>query len=139
MMNIDSRFQVIRTEIVEPEPYREDSLRISRIVRNQSNSWNIYGTGESTLYTNSDGIQYIKDHLSYCNDNNLRIAALRAGMEIDRYQFLSAHNLFPYPYPVIFSGPCNNHRNRKKRPEHNLCPILISIPHNDWCHCQQKK
>ncbi len=86
---LDNRFQVNRTESGAPEAYTEAHLRISRAVRNQSSSWN-YGTGEDVWYTwyawdkfaqnyPTGNANMIKNHMAYCNSNNLKIAAIGFG------------------------------------------------------------
>ncbi len=87
LMNQDPKFQVVVTDSGDPEPYREDALRISRAVRTAYSSWG-YGTGEGQWYTgyvNSDGspnvsgLDSIKNHITYSNNNGLEIAAIGFG------------------------------------------------------------
>ena len=89
LQELDSGYPVIVTESGSPEPYREDALRIDRFVRNQYNSWN-NGASEAKWYTwlawDPDNPEYptvnantIKNHISYCNTNNLEIAAIGFG------------------------------------------------------------
>jgi len=74
----DSRFTVTVTEGGAPEAYKEDALRVSGFVRNQYNGWD-EGAGEAVWYTNQDGIDKIKNHLQYCETNDLHIAAIGFG------------------------------------------------------------
>ncbi len=78
LAGIDARFAVNVTEAGSPESDTDLHLRVCRGVRTQHNSWS-YGTGESVWYTNGTGIQTIKNHLLYCNTNNLDIAVIGFG------------------------------------------------------------
>jgi hypothetical protein len=73
----DSRFAASATDTGGPEASTAISLRTSRAYRSSS-SW-VYGTGESTWYTNAAGIQAVKDHITYCETNSLHIAAIGFG------------------------------------------------------------
>ncbi|MBD3271104.1 MAG: T9SS type A sorting domain-containing protein [Elusimicrobia bacterium] len=73
----DPRFSAVITESGPPEPYREDALRISRIYRSQY-GW-ATGTGENTWYTDANRRTILKDHVDYCNTNNLEITAIGFG------------------------------------------------------------
>jgi hypothetical protein len=75
---LDSRFQVNVVESGNPEPYTDQHLRVSGAVRSDYSSWQ-YGYGEANWYTNAPAIQHTKDHLTYCNANNLQIAAFGFG------------------------------------------------------------
>ena len=77
------------TESSPPTPYTDNALRISRLVRTQYNSWGA-GTGEAVWYTwhawDPTALDYptgnanmIKNHITYCNKNNLTIAAIGFG------------------------------------------------------------
>ena len=81
LQNLDSRFQANSTESGAPEPYSDIHLRISRQtwgdINNVSN-WQ-YNCGEEDWYTSAQAIQRIKAHLTYCNTNNLDIAAFGFG------------------------------------------------------------
>ena len=74
----EPKFAVVTTENGPPTPYRTDALRVSGLVRNQYNSWDS-GAGEDDWYTNAAGITRIKNHITYCNTNNLTIAAIGFG------------------------------------------------------------
>lgn len=74
----DSRFPASVTEEGDAEAYRDDALRISRLVRNQYNHW-AESTGEENWYTNTAAIEYIKNHIQYCQTNNLEITAIGFG------------------------------------------------------------
>ena len=72
------KFAAVTTESAPPTPYRTDALRVDRLVRNQYNKWDV-GAGEDDWYTNAAGITRIKNHITYCNTNNLEIAAIGFG------------------------------------------------------------
>ena len=76
--NQNPLYSVVITESGNPEPYREDALRISAARRGQFLNWE-YATGESIWYTNQGGIDQLKFHLDYSNTNNLEIAAIGFG------------------------------------------------------------
>lgn len=57
-----------------PEAYREDALRASGFVRNQYFNWDAW-TDEGDFYAASTGLTRIQNHLTYCNENSLVIAA----------------------------------------------------------------
>lgn len=87
LMGQDARFAASVTEEGSPESYREDALRVDRLVRNQYNKWS-EGIGEAGWYTgyvnsdgsvNESGIQYLKNHITYCNTNSLEIAVIGFG------------------------------------------------------------
>jgi hypothetical protein len=78
LQGLDSRFQVNVIESGDPEGPTDQHLRVSRAVRNEYASWQ-YGYGEANWYTNAPAIQHTKDHLAYCNTNNLAIAAFGFG------------------------------------------------------------
>ncbi len=79
----DSRFQVNVTESGTPEGYTDQHMRISRATRGDINPANadawIYSYGEEDWYTSPQAIQHTKDHLTYCNTNNLEIAVMGFG------------------------------------------------------------
>ncbi|MBI5537050.1 MAG: hypothetical protein HY898_30290 [Deltaproteobacteria bacterium] len=82
----DARFPAVATENGAPEAYTDQHLRVSRSVRNQYNNWS-YGTGEAGWYTwNAHPLSsqpaakdLIKNHITYCENNNLHIAAIGFG------------------------------------------------------------
>ena len=61
-----------------PTPYREDALRVSGLVRTQYSSWGS-GAGEAIWYANGSLRSRIKNHIDYCNNNNLIISAIGFG------------------------------------------------------------
>lgn len=79
--NMDSRFQVNIKESGNPEGYTDQHLRLSRATwgdfTNES-GW-IYNYGEEDWFTNATAISRTKAHLTYCNTNNLQIAAMGFG------------------------------------------------------------
>lgn len=78
---IDANFDVNITESGTPEPYTNQHLRLSRAkwgdVSNAT-GWR-YGYGEEDWYTSATAIARTKSHISYCNTNNLQIAAMGFG------------------------------------------------------------
>ena len=81
------KYNVVITESGSPAAYREDALRIDRLVRNQYNGWT-QGAGEAEWYTwkawpgsvdTANNYQIIKNHLNYSNTHNLEIAAIGFG------------------------------------------------------------
>ena len=75
---LDLRYPVIGTESGSPEPYRDDAIRISGLIRNQWNSWD-GGAGEAKWYADPNNRSLLKNHLTYSNTHNLEIAALGFG------------------------------------------------------------
>lgn len=76
LANSDAAFSASVTESGHPEAFREDALRISRLVRGeQYGNW-IESTGEEDWFTNPNAIAGIKHHLEYANTNGLEIAAI---------------------------------------------------------------
>ena len=89
LMQENSAYSVIVTESSPPAPYTDNALRIDRLVRNQYNNWT-QGAGEAVWYTwhawdlgnpsyPTANANLIKNHLTYCNQNNLTIAAIGFG------------------------------------------------------------
>jgi len=78
LMEQDNRFQVNVVESGNPEGPTDQHLRVNRAVRSDYSGWT-YGYGEANWYTNAPAIQHTKDHLTYCNTNNLPIAAMGFG------------------------------------------------------------
>ena len=79
--NLDERFQVSIRESGVPEGYTDQHMRLSRATwgdYNNAGSW-IYNYGEEDWFTNSVAIERTKAHLTYCNTNNLQIAAMGFG------------------------------------------------------------
>jgi hypothetical protein len=79
--NIDARFQVNIKESGTPEGYTDQHLRLSRATwgdYNNASGW-IYNYGEEDWFTNATAISRTKAHLTYCNTNNLQIAAMGFG------------------------------------------------------------
>ena len=74
----DTNYPVIVTESSPPEPYREDALRISGLNRNPYNNWDS-GAGEAKWYADPAQRTRLINHLTYCNTNNLEIAAMGFG------------------------------------------------------------
>jgi hypothetical protein len=74
----DSRFAATATESGNPEAYTDQHLRTNRGVR--TGSWS-YGTGETVFwtYTPTGSENIIKNHITYCESNNLHIAAIGFG------------------------------------------------------------
>ena len=75
---IDSRFQVQVTESGEPEAYTDQHLRVNRAVRNQYDKWS-WGAGEATFWSTEWAKTFIKNHIDYCQSNDLEIAAIGFG------------------------------------------------------------
>lgn len=59
-----------------PPAYTDTALRVSN-VRRSSSGWT--NCGEEDWYTNSNAITGTRNHIDYCNSNNLEIAALGFG------------------------------------------------------------
>ncbi|HAK96788.1 MAG TPA: hypothetical protein DCM87_17800 [Planctomycetes bacterium] len=78
LFEADARFSAVIVETGAPTPYRTDALRANRALRNQYNNWS-YGTGEQEWYTNGAGKTQIKNHITYCETNDLHIAAIGFG------------------------------------------------------------
>jgi len=78
LAGLEPTYAVVTVENGTPTAYREDALRASGVVRNPGGWWND-GAGEDDWYTNAAGIAYIKNHLAYCNTNNLVITAIGFG------------------------------------------------------------
>ena len=78
LMGQDGRFQVNVVESGNPEGPTDQHLRVNRAVRSDYSGWT-YGYGEANWYTNADAIQHTKDHLTYCNSNDLPITAIGFG------------------------------------------------------------
>lgn len=78
LYNQDSNYPVVVTESAPPEPYRTDALRVSGLNRNQYNNWDT-GAGEAKWYANPSLRSRLINHLTYCNTNNLEIAAMGFG------------------------------------------------------------
>lgn len=79
--NIDTRFQVNIKESGTPEGYTDQHLRLSRATwgdYTNASGW-IYNYGEEDWFTNATAISQTKAHLTYCNTNNLQIAAMGFG------------------------------------------------------------
>jgi hypothetical protein len=74
----DSRFAATVTESGNPEAYTDQHLRTNRGVR--TGSWS-YGTGETVFwtYTPTGSENIIKNHITYCETNNLHISAIGFG------------------------------------------------------------
>lgn len=79
--NLDPRFQVNIKESGTPEGYTDQYLRFSRATwgdYTNASGW-IYNYGEEDWFTNETAIARTKAHLTYCNTNNLEIAAMGFG------------------------------------------------------------
>ena len=79
--NSNPAFQVNIRESGTPEGYTDQYLRMSRATwgdLNNTNAW-IYNYGEEDWFTSSLARSRTKDHLTYCNTNNLEIAAMGFG------------------------------------------------------------
>jgi hypothetical protein len=79
--NLDPRFQVNIRESGTPEGYTDQYMRLSRATwgdYNSASGW-IYSYGEEDWFTNATAIARTKAHLTYCNTNNLQIAAMGFG------------------------------------------------------------
>ncbi len=74
----DNRFSASITDKPPPEPYRQDALRISHLVRAEHGNWS-KSTGEENWYTNPGALLRIKNHIRYCEKNDLHIAAIGFG------------------------------------------------------------
>ncbi len=72
------KYAAVVTEYGAPAAYRTDALRISGLNRNQYNNWD-GGAGEDKWYADSSKRALLKNHLTYCNTNNLEIAAMGFG------------------------------------------------------------
>ena len=82
----DSTYKANITESAPPEPYREDALRVDRIVHNGD-----IKTGEAQWYTwhawsdpldpdyPTDNASLIMNHITYCNTHDLVISAIGFG------------------------------------------------------------
>ena len=78
---LDSRFQVITRTSGTPYSYREDELRFSGATwgdLTRTTGW-IYNYGEEDWFTNSTAIARTKAGITYCNTNNLQLAAIGFG------------------------------------------------------------
>ncbi len=81
LASLDSVYKVNITESGTPEGYTIEHLRLSRATWGDiSNAagWR-YGYGEEDWYTSMLSKTRTKNHLSYCNTNNLTIAAMGFG------------------------------------------------------------
>lgn len=79
--SLDPRFKVKVRGGGEPDGYTEDYMRISSATwgdLNNASGW-IYSYGEEDWFTNATAISRTKAHLTYCNTNNLAIAAMGFG------------------------------------------------------------
>ena len=74
----DPKFPAFITESGGPAPYREDALRISGYVRNDTGGWS-GSTGEAAWFANPAKNHLIKNHIAYSSANNLEIAAIGFG------------------------------------------------------------
>ena len=64
-----------------PDPYTDEHLRLSRATwgdLNNASGWK-YNYGEEDWFTGSRAVERTKAHLTYCNTNNLEIAAMGFG------------------------------------------------------------
>ena len=78
---IDSRYQVILRTSGTPYSYRTNELRFSGVTWGDfanSTGW-IYSCGEEDWFTNSTAIARTKAGITYCNANNLKLAAIGFG------------------------------------------------------------
>lgn len=78
---LDPRFQVNIRESGAPEGYTNAYMRLSSATwgdLNNSSGW-IYSYGEEDWFTNATALTRTRDHLTYCNNNNLVIAAMGFG------------------------------------------------------------
>jgi hypothetical protein len=74
-------YQVNVTESGTPEPFTDQHLRVSRATwgdYSNSSGW-IYSYGEEDWYTSATSISRTKAGITYCNTNNLAIAAIGFG------------------------------------------------------------
>lgn len=78
---LDPRFQVNIRESGVPEGYTNAHMRLSSATwgdLNNSSGW-IYSYGEEDWFTNATALSSTRAHLTYCNTNNLTIAAMGFG------------------------------------------------------------
>ena len=78
---LDSRFQVITRTSGTPYSYRTNELRFSGATWGDFTNptgW-IYSCGEEDWFTNATGRARIKAGITYCNTNNLQLAAIGFG------------------------------------------------------------
>ncbi|HOD54421.1 MAG TPA: hypothetical protein PKJ08_07830 [Candidatus Cloacimonadota bacterium] len=78
---LDSRFQVITRTSGTPYSYRTNELRFSGATWGDFSNptgW-IYSCGEEDWFTNATGRARIKAGITYCNTNNLQLAAIGFG------------------------------------------------------------
>lgn len=78
---LDPRFQVNIRESGVPEGYTNAHMRLSSATwgdLNNISGW-IYSYGEEDWFTNATALSRTRAHLTYCNTNNLTIAAMGFG------------------------------------------------------------
>lgn len=78
---LDPRFQVITRTSGTPYSYRTNELRFSGVTwgdLTNPTGW-IYSCGEEDWWTNAEGIARTKAGITYCNTNNLKLAAIGFG------------------------------------------------------------
>ena len=78
---LDGRFNVNVTEGGTPEAYSDQNLRISRATwgdLDNESGW-IYSYGEEDWFTSALAISRTKAGITYCNTNNLSVAAIGLG------------------------------------------------------------
>lgn len=74
-------FAIKTRESGTPDPYTDQHLRLSRASwgdLNNASGW-IYNYGEEDWFTGPRAVERTKAHLTYCNTNNLEIAAMGFG------------------------------------------------------------
>jgi len=76
----DPAYAAAVTDSGNPEAYTDQHLRTCRGIRTAYSGWG-YGTGETTFwtYTPTGSESIIKDHIAYCETNNLHITAIGFG------------------------------------------------------------
>jgi len=70
LYSIDSRFRVVQSQDGTAEPYtiETDHLRVNRAVRTPTSGWR-WGTGENIFWSNEYAVNYMKNHLDYCQNH----------------------------------------------------------------------
>ncbi len=106
LASIDAAYNVNVTEGGTPEAYTNEHLRLSRATWgdiSNATGWR-YGYGEEDWYTSSLAKTRTKDHITYCNNNNLTIAAMGFGWCWDMTWNTSPGGTIDPDYQVRWAG-----------------------------------
>lgn len=106
LASLDSTYKVNVTESGTPEGYTNQHLRLSRATWGDISNvagWR-YGYGEEDWYTSMLSKTRTKNHISYCNENNLTIAAMGFGWCWDMTWTNSPGGAIDEVYKVKWAG-----------------------------------